>query len=493
MREIFYFVAGGGKTTKLLSLINERSLVLTFNKHNADDLLSKGYNAMTLHSLCFNFMKIVVHEFHHYLLNNNVNDQEKSRKIGKLVENYTGYYLEDLSELDIEDIKYNTILKNHLSILNEKYTFINQLIRKFLENKYDFIHLIDEKYDFLLIDEIQDFSLEQLNLIYFLIEEIFVNKKGFCLFGDPHQSIYSFQAASPLYLKAFEKQLSKFNVNIHYSLTSYRFGHNIAQLSSNLIEKTIIANKEDYLYYLDDLEMIPFVIEDLLKSSYKIDDIMILFNYHNSAIQKLQEKLTMGFGIKIWLQNNNIIEALHHINSYLSTPCDWYKAKILLGPFFSIDEKLFHFINIKTYESSWFEKINIYLHELMPLLCKKFYGTTLDLFIWQKLCELAEDSYTLPIFLRNLPETITIQTKGIQFLTVHASKGLQNKIVFYIDNKKRNQNTYINHYPYFFFNKINEFTSEFAEKQNEIQLQEEINKKYVAYTRAQERLYIVNI
>ena len=95
------------------------------------------------------------------------------------------------------------------------------------------IYKFDQKIKHFLIDESQDTSKEQWDLLYRLITEIFstnsenINDKTIFIVGDEKQSIFSFQGADPEVLDSvknrFTKYFKKFNIDLVESSLSQSY------------------------------------------------------------------------------------------------------------------------------------------------------------------------------------------------------------------------------------------------------------------------------
>lgn len=84
--------------------------------------------------------------------------------------------------------------------------------------------------DWVLVDEYQDINPVQ----QFLLQVVAGNRASVMVIGDPDQTIYEFRGSSSLYmLKYFDEQFP--NATRYTLTTSFRYGHDVALLSNQLI------------------------------------------------------------------------------------------------------------------------------------------------------------------------------------------------------------------------------------------------------------------
>ena len=182
--------AGTGKTTviinKIKSLLNkgvmaENVLVLSFTRKSANDLKVKlkGFEEVvitTFHGLCYNLLK----------------DEIKIKIVEEewLVSN--GFSLNDLVKIDLykRNNKESKLVKKYNHFLRENglldYTDLEHLLVKKLKSDRAFKNKISSKFKYIFVDEFQDTSIIQYELLKELIGS---DSKCFCV-GDPNQSIY---------------------------------------------------------------------------------------------------------------------------------------------------------------------------------------------------------------------------------------------------------------------------------------------------------------
>ena len=532
--EISLTTAGGGKTYRLINRINnlidhyktkkERILVISFTNATCNDIKKRSeVVAHTLHSFAFQFISA----------NNSIVQNAKKivqifldkyfylSKIGldtvtKLLESYFIFQtIEEVNFLEEIDQKANEEFLELIKEVQEEkrqhsIVFFSEIIHKFKNQLDNFLPEIFQIYDHILIDEAQDLSEIQLEIIFKLIEEVFLEEdKSFYVVGDVKQSIYDFQGSSPQTYLNFIEDLKtlcdrrNIPLEIEISNKTYRFGGDILRKINSNFESHLSSKNEGQCYeYNVNQSDIPKEVENIVNNlienkNYSKEDIMILYERNSTLIKNVQEKLIdKGFEQKIPLMNNRVIESLLDINNWLQTGFDYYRAKILQGPFFHMDEPDFYNLCqenlLKAYEYEFFTKLMN--NPMETIINSNFYGSELECELLKQLYLISKQYYSFSNFIYNLPDFLLIKKSGIKYSTVHSAKGLESPIVIYINQKKHKKNFFVNLKPFFFFSKnLNEKTQGAIQNLKIGQDNQNKNVYYVAITRAKEILYIINV
>ncbi|PPR80040.1 MAG: ATP-dependent DNA helicase PcrA [Alphaproteobacteria bacterium MarineAlpha2_Bin1] len=130
----------------------------------------------------------------------------------------------------------------------------------------------DQQIKHFLIDEAQDTSLEQWNLLYTLITEIFStnsfnkNDKTIFVVGDEKQSIFSFQGANPENLENFKNKFVNFLKEINIDLE-------IGSLSTSYRSLGIILKFVDHIFgYGSNAQIIPKMDKWSNHNTFRLED-----------------------------------------------------------------------------------------------------------------------------------------------------------------------------------------------------------------------------
>ena len=507
---IILSVAGSGKTTRLLKHVNNlldqgvdknKILLISYTNSTCEDLKKRSsVDAMTFHSFALSILSP------EYLIQTSIKNI-----VSSILEDY--FYLkykftleelvsfvemyreseETISFTNEEDRKLNEEIKRlhqHVQRIKEdkKVMSFNDLILQ-LQAKLG-SHLIDifEKYEHICVDEAQDLSGLQLEILKEIIFSVFMeDQRSFLVVGDAQQSIYDFIGASEELYVTFLQELEEHaracgrDLVVEKQNKTYRFGGEILSLINRGFPqhesgKTQGVFKKHHVASEDFLEEVSYLVEEALLT-YRPEEILVLFPYNNSLVQKLQNRLNLGFSTKVWLNNNLIYEGLKDIYLYLLTKQSYYGAKVLQGPFCAMEEPMF-FLTVGM-PSAFLEKLESFENDtekIFEFLSKKVHGTNIDLFLFKELRKHSHSSRTFAEFFLTLPESIEIFQEGLNFSTIHSAKGLESKLVIFLDFVRvRKRNFTVNYRPFFL-----------EQKKQNISMSKCL--LYVALTRAKEEL-----
>ena len=527
--------AGGGKTTKLIERIKKigdsKILIISFTKSSCNDIfIRSGVMAQTLHSFCYNFLPSYynieenIYRFTDIFLSSFFELSKLGRdKVNHLLESYfiSKNYVSDLSQLSPKDQKLNLEFQELIKLIEEEKSrhnclFFSDIISEFKQQLDQFLFDIHNQYDHIMIDEAQDLSEIQLNIVYQIITNIFFeDNKTFFIVGDVKQSIYNFQGSHPTYYLNFIERLKQKSIeqnktlNIEVHNTTYRFGgeilneinrkftHHIGKEKSGFFHSYILSSINDLL------EEVVLLIEYFLEI-YPLNEIMIVYEKTTKVIELLQNQLgNHGFSIKIYGEQNKIVNALRDILGYIQTKQKWFVAKILQGPFFHLSEPHFYLLNktledLTLYNSDFFHYLikNQYNASkiLKFLINRTIHSTFLDIEVLKYLYSISFNSVSFADFVLNIPNVFSISANGIKFSTVHSSKGLEAEVVIFIKTKERAKNSFINLNPFVFFTEnTTSFTQNLVIKSQLSDVQNKNNLEYVALTRSKTYLYTFEI
>jgi DNA helicase-2/ATP-dependent DNA helicase PcrA len=228
-------VAGAGKSTTVVEAIRQviakfpgmSTLFLAFGKRNADDLKAKGVNARTFHSLCFNpvlrakKLREVTASKTRDMIDARFGDKEarmygpfllkliglgKNAGIGCLLPDIEQSWV-DLAdhhnlELDHEDADFHTAIRyaSELLTASNAAPAVDFDDLLYLAVK-DGISL--QKYDFIVVDEYQDTNSIQVAIL----RKIMHAKTRLLLVGDRAQAIFGFRGAES---ESMDKAVTEF-------------------------------------------------------------------------------------------------------------------------------------------------------------------------------------------------------------------------------------------------------------------------------------------
>lgn len=281
--------AGSGKTTVLVNRVRrliesgvdqKEVLLISFTKKSAAQLKTRigvDYEilATTFHGLCYQMLKTI-------------------KEINIVLEDdliKAGFQRNELLKIGL-DKQFNIKKKSEIYLKYEAYLEENQLI--------DFIDLENEVlksfktgqlnqfnlFKYVFIDEFQDTSLSQFELLGYLIS----NQTHVFSVGDPDQSIYAFRGASSTVI---EKYIKTYHAKTYTLLNNYRSSTSVIKYSNKLImknkkriKKELRGIKKDegkvevFFYTNDYKEVILNQVKSFYKKGYQPTDVVVLFRSH---------------------------------------------------------------------------------------------------------------------------------------------------------------------------------------------------------------------
>lgn len=207
-----------------------------------------------------------------YLKNMMLSPQDLVTEIDKFEEIY--YQYEDFKK-KYKFIDFDDMLELALNILKTEPTIRNEYI-----NKYDFIQ----------VDEGQDTSKLQIEIIKILTKK----KRNLYIVADDDQSIYSFRGADPQGLFDLEEFFP--DLKTYYMETNFRCSQNIVTCANNFInlnkvryQKTLKANKNysspvEVVKVLDPEDQYKYILDDIKEKNLDYKDVGILYRNNVSAM-----------------------------------------------------------------------------------------------------------------------------------------------------------------------------------------------------------------
>lgn len=295
---------GSGKTTVIISrtayLIQELKvkpeniLTMTFNKaakiemekrfNNIfrDIIPGKKVRFSTFHSFCNSVVKDYEDMQGKYLSRIEGNDESESNKRMILKEIYKSINGSKINDDQLENLinsigivknkmikniqEFDTNIKNfsHIYKSYESYKRANLLMDfddmltfayAILQKYPNILKRYDGKYSFIQIDEGQDLSKIQFEILKLLVSS---EEKNIFLVADDDQSIYGFRGAEPEYILSMGKQFN--GCSFYYLGINYRSTANIVHISSDFIRNN--ARRYDKKHSTcNEYKYDPFIVE----------------------------------------------------------------------------------------------------------------------------------------------------------------------------------------------------------------------------------------
>lgn len=455
-------VAGSGKTTTIVETLRRiefqypSTLFLAFNKSIAEELKSRGVNARTFHSLTYGPVT--------KYLNARQVDANKTRKIMNEVLSFSdvklyGSFVSRLVGLakqmgigclvdDTEDQWYAIIEHQDLSLESEnaEITKAVELSRNIFmagnESSYDpdfddLLYLAVKegislpKFDFIFVDEAQDTNAIQRAIL----RKAMAEGARMIAVGDPAQAIYGFRGSdsNSLNMIAEEFKCVRLPLTVSYRCPQKVIEHaqkwvDHIQTFEGAPEGEVIKMKEWKTSDISKGDMVVCrTVKPIIALAYKM-----MKNKGGVAPHVLGRDI--GVGMKALIRKMNAADL-----EGLVLKLDAWRAR-------EVEQAL-----VRIQES----KIQAIEDKYDAIICL--------------VEEMEEDNRTIDDLLKTIDDLFTDKANSAMLCTIHKSKGLENKKVFWINSKK--------------------MPPPWAKL--EWQIEQELNLCYVATTRAKETLVLI--
>lgn len=366
----------------------------------------------------------------------------------KLLTKYTSQVKNQLYEILIhkeEDLKYSLGVVYYDDLIQE----VTKLIQKSGEILFPYIGNIKNIY----IDEAQDLSKEQLELVFNILNEWKVTDGELYVAGDPKQLIYEFQGASINEFKKFKVKLR--SISESFDEIKLSVTHRLAKGLCDFVNKVGKDLDIDYQEHFTKKETVGEVrvinleeYDDIIK--YITDDTMVLFRQKHAVIESLALKLIKkGFLLNSpYIVSHPVIKDFQHLVRWLA-----YQNSISLAVVFNVfgkhgltlEELLvqpeMEFLNSLDYSdlSSLFLKWISFTPTEKFLHSKLKFSFDYFLDVLRKYAEFYRYSPYEAIFDLDdfFASNSNLFENGIFFNTIHSSKGKEARRVILLDTDKK--------------------------------------------------------
>ncbi|HEY8420276.1 MAG TPA: ATP-dependent helicase [Thermoclostridium sp.] len=403
----------------------------------------------------------------------------------------------------------------------------------------DILHYCRSKYRYIQVDEGQDLSRIQFEILKLLVTK---ENNNIFIVADDDQSIYGFRGADPQYILDIRKEFRECSV---YRLEkNYRSTRNIVEISSKFIKnnsrrydknhETVNEpkNDPDIVYVQDENEQLKFIVETLNRHMKECRSTAVLYrnNISSIAIADMLDRKGIPFKVKqsrLFFFNHWMVQDVLAFLKFALNPFDEesfsricfkmnrYISKAMLDYALSNDlqkpvlDRILNCEVIKPYQQrvaaelkNEFGKLlkshplqvlkyiehNFRYFESVKQYCEKT-GLCFDYIysLFGVLLTVAEKCPTIPMFLQRMEELQKMlenaespgYKRAVTLSTMHSSKGLEYDVVLMVDlTEEEIPGT--------------RATELVKRKQDYSILEEERRLFYVGMTRAKEYLYLVS-
>jgi len=386
------------------------------------------------------------------------------------------------------------------------------LLKERIDSEFLYFRL-DSRISHLLLDEFQDTSIVQFEILRPLIEEM-VSGKGveengsLFLVGDVKQSIYRFRGGTK---ELFHAVADTYNLKVDKLTTNYRSCMNVVGFVNDVF-KGKIARYESQLVredagegyvevILDDevLDAMKKSVEKLLQLGVSADDIAILTA--TNADGTAAEELLRSGGIEVVTETTSKLINQRNVRALIEyLKYSYFNKEIYARNFFALIEakprKLTR-CNINTSD------LSAEIKEVIETY--KLYDGDLNLLRFLELLSNYQDVEQFLFEYERLDATAAkADLHGVRVLTVHKSKGLEYEHVIVLDRLGKpsaDRSPII--YEYEGVHLVNIYLrmknrsaldpayAKALEKEQKLSAEDELNALYVAFTRAKASLFVI--
>lgn len=242
------------------------------------------------------------------------------QKIESMVENTTDIYYNEIMELGLKS--YDMIENEFLSCLKNNKSFAKNIYSKFST---------------ILVDEFQDTSRVQAEILLLLSGK----KKNIWAVGDPCQQIYEWRGAGTDNFKTFVETTKAEEYRL---LNNRRSTQKILDGAYNFLNEKVpqlkrekflsklksVSSKENLPIYSGDLDQALFFVKQLLdsKSNLKPSDIAILSRELSMQTRKEIRNKVKNIGLETLFHSSRADRAMEET---IGSPSDWKAGKALTG------------------------------------------------------------------------------------------------------------------------------------------------------------------
>nr|MDA3945874.1 RecB-like helicase [Helicobacteraceae bacterium] len=393
---------------------------------------------------------------------------------------------------------------------------ITNLVYSLLKERVDSAFLyfrLDAKIAHVLLDEFQDTSVVQFDILKPIIDEIASGKgmnerNSLFIVGDVKQSIYRFRGGTK---ELFYHVTDKYGVTVENLLTNYRSDANVVHFVNKVFDDKIKNYKaqlvrekagQGYVEVMNSDEVLEGMTEKVLSLIEKGEDpdniaVLTQTNRDGYAVETLLREA----GLEVVTETTSLLINQKNIRALIEyLKYSYFNENIYARNFFALLEL----------EVQKLARCDVNTNDLANELLKVIatYGLfdgDLNLLLFLQLLSNYSDIEQFLFEYERLDATAAqADLHGVRVLTVHKSKGLEFENVIVIDRlgrAKADTSTIIYQYEgitlqniYLRMKKRASFDLAYAkalEDEERLSYEDAIHALYVAFTRAQKRLYII--
>lgn len=373
---------------------------------------------------------------------------------------------------------------------------------------------LDARINHMLLDEFQDTSIIQFEILRPLIEEMVSGngskeRSSLFLVGDVKQSIYRFRGGKK---ELFYAVTDAYDVKVDQLVTNYRSEKEVVEFVNDVfidkikgyvpqkVKEGATGGYVEVIYDDEVLDRMMTILKELIAQGADLNEIAILTatNANGASVEEMlkAEGIDVVTETTSKLINQRNIQALIEYLKY-----SYFNQKIYAENFFALIGQ----------EPTRLTPCDIHSHDLSSELKKviekyKLYDGDMNIFSFlEKLSNYNDIEAFLYEYERLDASAAQKELNGIRVLTVHKSKGLEYEHVIVLDRLGKasaDRSPIIYEYEgihlqniYLRMIKRSGLDEDYAKaiaKEKELSKEDELNALYVAFTRAKETLYVIH-
>ncbi len=386
------------------------------------------------------------------------------------------------------------------------------LLKERIDSEFLYFRL-DSRISHLLLDEFQDTSVIQFEILRPIIEELLSGsgvdeQRSFFLVGDVKQSIYRFRGGSK---ELFHTVTSAYDLQVDQLTVNYRSHQNVVEFVNDVFRDKI-AGYADQHVKADAQEGSVEIIEDdeLLEAMQQKAEALIQLGAEPNEIAILTATNADGSAVEALLKSSGI-EVVTEVTSRLTHQRS-VRALIEYLKYSYFNKALYarNFFALIEREPTKLERCNIDTTDLVSEVKKVIetyglYDGDLNLLrFMEQLAHYSDIEQFLFEYERLDTKAASADMSGVRVLTVHKSKGLEFKHVIVLDRLGRPKadtapiiyeydGIQLQHLFLRMKNRalLDDAYAQALEKEKKLSDEDKLNALYVAFTRAKENLIIV--
>ena len=424
--------------------------------------------------------------YNKYKISSIMSDIDRFRSSGKSIENFESTIPKDLLREIMKSYGRFKIENNLVDFDDLTYE-----IFKLFKERQDILNFYRSKFKYILVDDFQDCDDVQFKILKMISE----NSKLFCV-GYEDQSIYNFRKNKSDVMSNFCNVFE--NGKKYYLKYNYRSKYSIVNFSRNVISNNKIRNEKQFVRekkeegevickrFLEDAEQGNYIANDIeyvMKNGGELSDFAVLYRNHSDSFSILSEFIKRNIKINFLDSDFSIFEQFYikdiiNLIFFIDNPSVGNFEKIYNKIIFLFSRRAVDIINNYDYDANVFSVADANIDKLSTgdrknihnlkrvvnkirkynlskrvkkVLDKLGYLTYINNVISAKSVDYEDVKYFIRYFYNLTLKFSSIDQinksidsinsiHGVNFGTIHASKGMEFKCVYMMNVQSTDEN-----------------------------------------------------